>query len=352
MTSESIELYEQIVALMGDGVYVLDLNGRYVKVNDRFVELTGYDRENLLQKQPSILLDEAAVEQFEQAIQQLITTETNAIKTVEATITTASGDCVPLEATLTVLWEDGEAVGTIGVVRDITARKAREEKLKRQNERLEKFATVVTHDLRNPLNVAMGRLEIAKETGESRHFEAIANAQKRMERIIEDVLAVARQGEAVEETQPVTLDTVARRAWDTVDTGTATLVVDTDTRIDADVSRLTQLFENLFRNSVEHASTGEQPATNSANERSEEAVTVHVGRLDNDAGFYVEDTGRGIPPDKRERVFESGYTTDSEGTGFGLAIVMEIAMAHGWKIDVKGGTAGGARFEFTTEPTE
>ncbi|WP_336360163.1 two-component system sensor histidine kinase NtrB [Haladaptatus sp. ZSTT2] len=352
MKSESIELYEQIIEVMGDGIYVLDLDGRYVKVNDRFVELTGYEREELLKNHPSILLDDAAVEQFMQAIHRLITTESTAIETVEAAITTASGERVPLEATLTVLWEDGKAMGTIGVVRDITERKARELELKRQNERLEKFAAVVTHDLRNPLTVAMGRLEMAERTGESMHFEAIANAQERMKRIIEDVLAVARQGNAVEETESVSLDTVAHRAWDTVDTGTATLVVETDRRVDADVGRLTQVFENLFRNSVLHGSTGDQPMDTRADEPQEHALTVRVGWLDNDTGFYIEDTGPGIPPDKRESVFEYGYTTDSEGTGFGLAIINEITLAHGWEIDIREGAEGGARFEFVTETTQ
>jgi signal transduction histidine kinase len=88
--------------------------------------------------------------------------------------------------------------------------------------------------------------------------------------------------------------------------------------------------ENLYRNSVEHGSTD---------------VTVTVGELDDGSGLYVEDDGPGIDPDDREAVFEAGYSTDSEGTGFGLSIVEEVAEAHGWTVTVTDGADGGARFE-------
>ena len=71
-----------------------------------------------------------------------------------------------------------------------------------------------------------------------------------------------------------------------------------------------------------------------------------MGTLD-DEGFYVADDGPGIPREQRTDVFESGYSTVSDGTGFGLAIVQEVVEAHGWSIRVTESTAGGARFEVT-----
>ncbi len=75
-------------------------------------------------------------------------------------------------------------------------------------------------------------------------------------------------------------------------------------------------------------------------------MTIRVGRID-DHGFYVEDTGLGIPEDIRKEVFDPGYTSESDGTGFGLAIVKQIAEAHGWQVTIVDRTGGGARFEFT-----
>lgn len=76
-----------------------------------------------------------------------------------------------------------------------------------------------------------------------------------------------------------------------------------------------------------------------------EVVTVTIGDLD--TGFYVADDGSGIPPEEREQVFEAGYSTDNESTGFGLAIVKQIADAHGWDICVTESETDGARFEIT-----
>jgi signal transduction histidine kinase len=70
-----------------------------------------------------------------------------------------------------------------------------------------------------------------------------------------------------------------------------------------------------------------------------------VGTFDD--GFYVADDGPGVPEADRESVFESGYSTDREGTGLGLTIVQEIAEAHGWEVSVTDSESGGARFEIT-----
>lgn len=203
-----------------------------------------------------------------------------------------------------------------------------ESTIRRERDRLEEFASILSHDLRNPLNVAQGRLELIEMTGELDHVEAIDRALSRMERLIEDMLTLAREGDAVGETQPVALRTVANQAWNNVATESASLEIESNIQLDADHSRLIQVFENLYRNAIEHGGDG---------------VTIRVGTLEN--GFYIEDTGPGIPADERDDVFESGYTTNQDGTGFGLAIVKRIVEAHGWEITVTEGTDSGARFE-------
>jgi signal transduction histidine kinase len=64
-------------------------------------------------------------------------------------------------------------------------------------------------------------------------------------------------------------------------------------------------------------------------------------------GFYVADTGFGIPESDRMEVFEAGYSTSEDGTGFGLRIVKQIVDAHGWDITVTESNQGGARFDIT-----
>jgi PAS domain S-box-containing protein len=235
--------------------------------------------------------------------------------------------------------ETDEVVEVVGVTIDITERKRAERDLERQNERLEQFASVVSHDLRNPLNVAQGRLELARERFDvdddlDAELAAVGRAHDRMEAIVHDLLELARGGDDIGERTRVRLDEVARDAWAQVDTGDATLVVDCSGTVSADADRLQQLLENLFRNSVEHGSTDDGP------------LTVRVGAFADERGFYVEDTGPGIPESERESVLEPGYSTRADGTGFGLAIVRTIAEAHGWTVDVTEGPDGGARIEF------
>ena len=206
----------------------------------------------------------------------------------------------------------------------------REQELTRQNERLKRFAGVVSHDLRNPLNVAQGRVELAREETEITHLEDAAEALDRSQTLIDDLLTLAREGETTGEREPVALPDLLKASWATVETGEATLRVGTDRTVSADESRLRQLFENLIRNAVEHGG---------------ETVTVTVGELED--GFYVEDDGPGVPETERERAFEPGHSTSENGTGFGLAIVRETTKAHGWAVRVTEGSAGGARFEVT-----
>ena len=75
-------------------------------------------------------------------------------------------------------------------------------------------------------------------------------------------------------------------------------------------------------------------------------VTIPFCHLLED-GFYVEDDGPGIPEENRTDIFDSGYSTTGEGTGFGLSIVKRVAEAHGWDITVTESEVGGARFEIT-----
>ncbi|MEF8915842.1 ATP-binding response regulator [Natronomonas sp.] len=208
----------------------------------------------------------------------------------------------------------------------------RTEELQRKNERLDEFTRFVSHDLRNPLNVAQGRLELAAEDCDSEHLNEVAAAHERMANLIEDLLTLARAEKPPTEYEWVALAELLDRCWRTVDTKHASLDVDIDRGVTllADHDRLRQLLENLLRNSVQHGG---------------DAVTITVGELDD--GFYLADDGEGIPESERDSVFESGYTTARNGTGFGLSIVKKITEAHGWDIDVTESSEGGARFEIT-----
>jgi signal transduction histidine kinase len=228
--------------------------------------------------------------------------------------------------------ENGEGEWLVGLATDITDQKRREQRLRRQNERLDEFASVVSHDLRNPLNVARMRTELVAEDCDSDHVEAVEDAHERMETLIEDILTLAREGEGMADTGVVDVGKLARQAWHAVQTHGAALITPGEAVIRADPTRLQELLENLFTNAVEHGGRD---------------VTVRVGMLADGSGFYVEDDGSGLPDADPDQVFEPGYSTAEDGTGFGLSIVREVADAHGWTVRATNGADGGARFEVT-----
>lgn len=179
----------------------------------------------------------------------------------------------------------------------------------RQNDRLDRFASRASHDLRNPLSVAKGRLELAHERhGDDEDILAALDALADSDARIDEILEFARLGQTVTDPPSVSLPDVARAAWNRVGEGAATMTVEDDSEIWGDHDR--------------------------------------IEALSNEFGFYVADDGPGIPAEDRETVLESGYTTSEDGSGFGLAIVTEIAAAHEWDVGLSESTEGGVRFEF------
>ncbi|WP_181693335.1 HAMP domain-containing sensor histidine kinase [Natronomonas sp. LN261] len=226
--------------------------------------------------------------------------------------------------------EDNEFVAVAGFARDITQRKQYEQELKDKNEQLENFASIVSHDLRSPLTVAEARLDLAQNECNSEHLCHVEGALDRMETMIEELLSLTQKANSVENIQTVALESAVSRCWRNVQTFESTLEIDTEQNVRANESHLQELLENLVRNAVEHNT---------------EDVTIRVGALDD--GFYVSDNGSGIPEDERQRVFDHGYSTATDGTGLGLCIINEIVDAHGWEIDISERPDGGARFEVT-----
>jgi len=266
--------------------------------------------------------------------------------------------------------DDGDVVGYLFPASD---RVRRQQQLERQRERLDEFASVVSHDLRNPMSVAVGNLELAREfEGEAaaERLDRAMDALDRMDELISDLLSLAREGRSVESTAEADLRSIVDRSWSTIGAAAnAELVVDDELpSIDCDRSRLRQALENLFRNAIEHGTeldpdavadpsaegagptdevrrgTFDDAGTIESSAGVDEGVRVRVGRTAD--GFYVADDGPGIDPEERNAVFEPGHTTADDGTGFGLAIVERIVEAHGWSISVTESRAGGARFEF------
>jgi PAS domain S-box-containing protein len=230
--------------------------------------------------------------------------------------------------------------------RDVSERKANERRLEERTRQFETFGDILAHDLETPLVTLEGRLDLAEETGDTTHVVAARESLDRVRTLVDDLATVMREGSVVSDVCDVDLGEVARTLWTSIDTAEATLHVEAVGTVRADERALTRLLQNLFRNAVEHGSTSPR---SQAHEDSVEdggpTVAITVGPLDDGSGFYVADDGPGIPDAERERVFEPGYSTKSDGTGFGMVSVRRIALAHGWELSIVDSEAGGARFE-------
>lgn len=222
--------------------------------------------------------------------------------------------------------ENGDVIGLAGLTEDITERKARQRASRRQHELLAKLALVSAHELRNELQVAAGRLRLAED--DPTQLGVVADSHDRLADIVDTVVDLASQESAEYDPRPVWLSTLGREVWDALDSGESTFAVDGDARLLADPESTSLCLQILFTNAVEHT---------------DGRVAVRVGVTDE--GFFVADDGDGIAADPLERVFDAGYTTVDDNTGFGLYVARTIAADHDWTVSVSASEDGGARFD-------
>jgi PAS domain S-box-containing protein len=307
----------------------LDPEGYIDEWSDGAVDLTGFAPEDVVGARLDALYPDHSDREPKQDLQRAL--RTDAVE-FEDEFRRANGETFYGRGTLTAVQDDDTLLGYVLVLADRSDEYEKREQLERRNQQLEAFASVVSHDLRNPLNVAIGNVGMARgKDDDEQQLETAEESLERMEKLIEEVLTLARQGKDVDEFERVDLEETVSLAWSSVDEMWAELEHGDLPDITADGERVRRLFENLFRNAIEHGG---------------EDAHVRVGMIGH-RGFFIEDDGPGIPEHKRDEIFEAGFTTGDDGTGLGLAIVQSIAEAHGWEIEAAEGSSGGARFEIT-----
>lgn len=328
--------FQEAIEQAGHAIMITDTGGQIEYVNPAFEDVTGYTEPEALGKQPSILQSGEHDNTFYRELWETLLS--GDVWEGELVNERKDGERYHIEQTIAPITdEEGTIERFVAVNTDITDRKQYERQLERERDRLEEFSRTVAHDLRNPLSIALGHVELAQSSAGSLEdpLSKAIGALERMDILIDEVLTLSKQGETVHEPESVQLRPVVEKAWDHVETPTGTLSVEptlSTWSLKADETRLCELLENFFRNAVDHAGPD---------------VHLTVGRLQQHEGFFVEDDGTGIPPEHSNRIFETGYT-GTDGTGFGLAIVKQIVDGHGWEITVTDSATGGARFEIIT----
>lgn len=321
------EFFRSLVENSSDAIVTIDADSTILYANESIERVLGYEPNELIGQPLTAMMPDRFDEKHLAAMGRYLETGDRTIEWngIELPAEHADGHEVPLSITFEEHIYDGGRVFS-GIMRDVSDRVEREE-------RLERFASIVSHDLKDPLQTARAIAAVAR-AGDEEALEDLDDVFDRMEALIDDVLTLSKQGRAIGETETVSVESVASGAWETAGGPGATLLTDSGLgTVTADPERLRTVFENLFRNAIDHAGGG---------------VTVRVGPLDDGSGFFVSDDGPGFGDADIGSLFDYGYTTSKPNTGFGLSIVRDIVRAHDWSIDATTGADGGARFEIAT----
>ncbi|ELY97269.1 PAS/PAC sensor signal transduction histidine kinase [Natrialba chahannaoensis JCM 10990] len=318
-----------------EGLLTIDKDSQIVFANPAIEDILGYTPSELVGSSTLEIIPDRLQPIYERQLEAYIETGERNISWDGIELPAVHKDGHEIPVSISVFEHDykGNRLFT-GTFRDISRRKEREERLQAKNERLMEFASVLSHDLQNPVNIAQGYATELMADLDRDELDEIMDALTRIQELHGNMLTLTKPEGENNSFENVSLDDIASQSWRWVDTKDATLVVTDDVQpIRANETQFKSLLENLFNNAVEHGG----PHT-----------TVEVGSLESGSGFYIEDDGPGIPDDKQEVIFDHGYTTHPDGTGLGLSIVEQVASAHGWAIEL-GACEDGARFEFHLE---
>jgi len=361
---ESEELFRLLSSAAPIGIFRADPEGRWVYVNERWSEMAGRPVETALgygwleavhpeeRKQTERLWKSAAEMGIElQDETRFLTPEGN---------------------TNWVYWgsralhgPDGNLVGYVGVIEDITKRRSTEQRLleakqaaESANEAKSQFLANMSHEIRTPMNGILGMTELTLETslnGQQREYlEMVKGCAESLLDIIEDVLDFSKI-----ETGKAELENVPFAILDCVENALQPVTVRAQQKgvelgwlikgelpemVQGDPTRLRQILINLLGNAVKFTEEGEVLLVAECLNCSKDTVEIR---------FEVRDTGVGIPVESQNKIFEAFQQSDASvtrqfgGTGLGLSISAKLVRMMGGEIEVESAEGKGSRFYFT-----
>jgi PAS domain S-box-containing protein len=371
-----------IIEFLPDATFVVDQNKRVIAWNRSMEEMTGIDKQDIMDKgnysysvpfygEPRpILIDliEKHDETIESRYRQLVRTE-RSINAVSYTPSLFSGKGAYVWGTASLLYDrEGQLVGSIESIRDITEailaeeaiRKARDELELRVNERtaelqsknseMERFVYTVSHDLRSPLVTIQGFNGFLKgdiEKGDNEKVKVdlrlIEQAVTKMDKLLNETLQLSRIGRVANPPEDVPFGEIVQEALLQTSqriksVGMDVLVANNLPVVHVDRMRIVEAMVNLIENSIKYRGEQQHPRMD-IGYRTEAEETV----------FFVRDNGMGIDPSQHGKVFELFYKVNkkSEGTGAGLAIVKRIIEVHGGRIWIESELGKGTTVCFT-----
>lgn len=335
---ETKKTLESIIEASPDAIVMLDEDGRIILWNRAATELFGWTADEVVNETPPFLPgdDPSALETFMARLES-----GDRITGQERVRTTKSGEEIDVSLAAASVDVDGEVVGYMAVIEDVSERKAYERRIEEQRDTLELLNQVVRHDIRNDMQAVLGMVELLDgrvDDEAERYLDAIEESGRHAADLTitaRDLTRTMLEDEM--ELEPVPLVPVVRGEVNDA-AGSfdgATIRVDggfPDVSVEAN-DLLGSVFRNLLKNGVQHHH-GEDPT-----------VTVSADRAGDCVLVRVSDNGPGVPDDHKEEIFGKGETgLDSEGTGVGLYLVRTLVEGYGGSVRVTDNDPEGSVF--------
>ncbi len=338
-------------------IYEIDYTTlKFISVNDAMCLKLGYTREELLTMNPLDLLEDNNKKILEDRLKKTQAGE-NIPESTEYKVRDKDGHILYGLLNMSFSYKEGKPVGALVVAQDITDRKLAEikleetmERLKSSNQELEKFAYVASHDLQEPLRMVSSFTQLLEKQYKDKldneaneYINFIVNGAKRMQELINDLLAYSRVTNKAYEFKKVDLEKVLDDAIFNqeinIEKNLAIITRDPLPEIIGDYSQMVQVFQNLLGNALKY--------------RGEKKPKINFSALKNDDFWLisVKDNGIGIEAGNFDEIFQMFrrlHTIDEyEGTGIGLSICEKIIERHGGQMWVESKIGKGSTFYFT-----
>jgi len=365
---ESEAKYRQLVNHAPAGIYEVDfLEGKFVSVNDLICEYTGYTRQELLGMSALDILTDDSQKKFIERLDEIFKGQ-KVPSSVEFKIRAKSGrEFWVLINSKIIYAADGKPKGATAVVHDLTEQKQAEEEKKnleyqlQQAQKMEAIGTLaggIAHDFNNILSVIIGYTELILMNGDvagevRQNLKEIFSASKHARDMVKQILAFSRQNK--QERKPIQVAHIVKEAVKMLRASLPSTIsiqqhIEKDTGvIEADPTQIHQVLMNLCTN-----------AAHAINEK-DGVLKIHLGNIELDqkaaadipglkTGSYlklsVSDSGEGIRPEARQKIFNPYFTTKEKGkgTGLGLAVVQGIVKSNNGAVTVESEVGKGAAF--------
>lgn len=338
---QDLRSFKRAIDQSGHPIVITGTDGSMEYVNPAFEELSGYDREEALGRDPNIVKSGEHDDEIYADLWETITS--GEVWRSEMVNEAKDGRRYVVDQTIApVNGPDGAIEGYVAIKHDVTDRKQYEAELEQKSEQLQALNRVVTHDIANDLSVITGWLDVVANEVESEEgqeaIEVVTESTYHIDELIDIVRDFMRaMEEGVETEQAMDLEAVLpeqiEKVRDSYPHADITVKDVPQVTVEAD-KLLSSVFQNLLRNGIQHNDT-DDPSISVSTKVDDETVTVSIS-----------DNGPGVPDDVKREIFgkdEKGLS--SEGTGVGLYLVHTLTEKYGGEAWVEDNEPRGAVFK-------